>query len=134
MSGGFTNEAAAATTTATATATRSLFAGPDGSLIAAAGSNGVIVVWTADALMESAGFATTASTAGTTGAARSNVANNKAAATGTGSSSSRAHHLAAAPEAVLSQHVRAVNRLAWHPTRHGLLLSGKCVHACVCEN
>jgi len=28
-----------------------------------------------------------------------------------------------APEAVLSQHARAVNRLAWHPTRSGLLLS-----------
>lgn len=56
---------------------------PDGSLIAAAGSNGLIVVWNAEHLL--------------------------------GGSN--------APEAVLSQHVRAVNRLNWHPTRPGLLLS-----------
>ncbi len=55
----------------------------DGSLIAAAGSNGLIVVWNADSLL-----------------AGSN-----------------------APEVVLSQHARAVNRLDWHPTRPGLLLS-----------
>lgn len=58
-------------------------ASPDGSLIAAAGSNGLIVVWNAEHLL--------------------------------GGSN--------APEAVLSQHVRAVNRLDWHPTRPGLLLS-----------
>lgn len=56
---------------------------PEGSLIAAAGSNGLIVVWNAENLL--------------------------------GGSN--------APEAVLSQHVRAVNRLDWHPTRPGLLLS-----------
>jgi len=63
------------------------------SLIAAAGSNGVIVVWSAATLLE-----------GTAGITNNNVA-------------------AAAPEAVLSQHARAVNRLAWHPTVHGRLLS-----------
>lgn len=52
-------------------------------MIAAAGSNGLIVVWNAENLL--------------------------------GGSN--------APEAVLSQHVRAVNRLDWHPTRPGLLLS-----------
>ena len=63
------------------------------SRIAAAGSNGVIVVWSATVLLE-----------GTAAALGTNVA-------------------AAAPEAVLSQHVRAVNRLAWHPTLDGCLLS-----------
>jgi hypothetical protein len=57
------------------------------SLIAAAGSNGVIVVWTAETLLE-----------GESGQFP-------------------------APDAILSQHVRAVNRLAWHPRRPGLLLS-----------
>jgi WD40 repeat protein len=55
--------------------------------IAAAGSNGVIVVWHAEALLWSSG------------------------------------HASIPPEAILSQHVRAVNRLAWHPTRPGILLS-----------
>jgi hypothetical protein len=57
------------------------------SLIAAAGSNGVIVVWTAETLLgeESGHFPK--------------------------------------PDAILSQHVRAVNKLAWHPRRPGLLLS-----------
>lgn len=54
------------------------------SLVAAAGSNGMIVVWSADNLLEK----------GST-----------------------------VPEAVLSQHSRAVNRLDWHPIRPGLLLS-----------
>jgi hypothetical protein len=57
------------------------------SLIAAAGSNGVIVVWTAETLLE-----------GESGQFP-------------------------APDAILSQHARAVNRLAWHPRRPGLLLS-----------
>lgn len=59
----------------------------DTSLIAAAGSNGVIVVWRAETLL----------------------------AGGPGNPP--------APDAILSQHVRAVNRLAWHPKRPGLLLS-----------
>lgn len=54
------------------------------SLVAAAGSNGVIVIWTAQNLLEGG---------------------------------------SAVPEAALSQHIRAVNRLAWHPTRPNLLLS-----------
>ena len=61
------------------------------SLIAAAGSNGAVVVWRAKDLM-----------GGSTGA-------------------SIGHQ----PEAVLVEHSRAVNRLAWHPTgrRPGLLLT-----------
>lgn len=65
------------------------------SMIAAAGSNGVIVIWSAAALLE----------------VDKNTPNNHPSAS------------AQAPEAVLSQHLRTVNRLAWHPTKPGLLLS-----------
>jgi hypothetical protein len=65
----------------------------DQELIAAAGSNGVIVVWSASNLLD-------------------------------GISTNQQQQLSVqAPEAVLSQHVRAVNRLAWHPSKQGLLLS-----------
>jgi WD repeat-containing protein 24 len=65
------------------------------SIIAAAGSNGVVVVWSARSafLLESDGS----------------------------TSSSMVNHQQ--PEAILSQHSRAVNRLAWHPRRPGLLLT-----------
>lgn len=75
------------------------------SIVAAAGSNGVVVVWSAR---------------------RSFLAE------GDGSASSMANQQ---PEAILSQHSRAVNRLAWHPRRPGLLLSASQVsfaHCCYC--
>lgn len=65
------------------------------SLIAAAGSNGVIVVWSAATLLEGV----------------------------TSSNTVPATNSSVAPEAVLTQHVRAVNRLKWHPALYGLLLS-----------
>lgn len=63
------------------------------SIVAAAGSNGVVVVWSA----------------------------RRAFLDGDGSGNSMANQQ---PEAILSQHSRAVNRLAWHPERPGLLLTG----------
>lgn len=71
------------------------------SIVAAAGSNGVVVVWSAR---------------------RSFLAE------GDGSASSMANQQ---PEAILSQHTRAINRLAWHPRRPGLLLSASQVSICV---
>lgn len=62
------------------------------SIVAAAGSNGVVVVWSA----------------------------RRAFLEGDGSANSMANQQ---PEAILSQHSRAVNRLAWHPKRPGLLLT-----------
>jgi len=69
------------------------------SIIAAAGSNGVVVVWSA----RRAFFEII-----------------------DGSSSSMANQQ---PEAILSQHSRAVNRLAWHPRRSGLLLTASQVRS-----
>lgn len=64
------------------------------SLVAAAGSNGVIAVWNAKHAFFSEG---------------------------SGESSTLANQQ---PEAILSQeHTRAVNSLAWHPKRPGILLS-----------
>ena len=64
------------------------------SIVAAAGSNGAVVVWSArlSFLVD------------VDGSSASSMANQQ-------------------PEAVLSQHSRAVNRLAWHPRRPGLLLT-----------
>ena len=62
------------------------------SLIAAAGSNGIVAIWNANQLLF---------------------------AEGTGGSSA----LTDQPEAILSQHTRAVNSLAWHPRLPGLLLT-----------
>ncbi len=62
----------------------------DDSLVAVAGSNGVVVVWNArQAFLES----------------------------------SSPMFASQQPEAILNQHTRAVNRLDWHPTRPGLLLT-----------
>jgi WD40 repeat protein len=63
-------------------------------VVAAAGSNGVVVIWSA----RQAFFSQTSG----------------------GGSSTMAHQQ---PEATLSQHTRAVNSLAWHPKRPGLLLT-----------
>lgn len=76
------------------------------SIVAAAGSNGVVVVWSARrAFLESDRSA-------------NSMANQQ-------------------PEAILSQHSRAVNRLAWHPKRPGLLLTGSqvsSIHTCIMQN
>jgi WD40 repeat protein len=67
-------------------------------LIAAAGSNGTIVVWNASALL------------------------NIPQSSFSGQQQQQQHNpIQHAPEAVLSLHVRAVNRLAWHPQRAMLL-------------
>ena len=63
------------------------------SIVAAAGSNGVVAVWSARQAFFSEG---------------------------SGESSTLANQQ---PEAILSQHTRAVNKLAWHPNKPGLLLT-----------
>ena len=78
--------------------------GASSSLVAAAGSNGVILVWDAAALLEG-------------------VTNGKPVKGAAGRSTAAVSATAIPPEAVLRQHVRAVNRLAWHPKRPGFLLS-----------
>lgn len=103
------------------------------SLIAAAGSNGTIVVWNASSLLlllGSSGAATAAnpSSHGGSSAPSSGRASGgaKGAQRGELNSPPSSHHhhqsTIVAPEAVLSQHSRAVNRLAWHP-KLSLLLS-----------
>jgi WD40 repeat protein len=77
------------------------------SLVAAAGSNGVIVVWSAATLLSPH-----TPTASSTGRAPHHSP----------SSSRHSSIQVVNPEAVLSQHTRAVHRLAWHP-KLPLLLS-----------
>jgi WD40 repeat protein len=78
------------------------------SLVAAAGSNGVIVVWDAEALLLSSSM---------------RVPNSRAAAAAPlPSPSHRQPPVVLHPEAVLSQHApRLVHRLAWHPKQPVLL-------------
>ena len=80
----------------------------DASVIAAAGSNGVIVAWNASALLSSSALT---SEVGGVGSVRSQQAASMASLE--------------QPEATFLAHTRAVNRLAWHPTgrRPYLLLS-----------
>lgn len=73
-------------------------------VVAAAGSNGVVVIWSA----RRAFFSQTSG----------------------GGSSTMAHQQ---PEATLSQHTRAVNSLAWHPKRPGLLLTASQVSGWIVE-
>jgi WD40 repeat protein len=73
-------------------------------VVAAAGSNGVVVIWNA----RQAFFSQTSG----------------------GGSSTMAHQQ---PEATLSQHTRAVNSLAWHPKRPGLLLTASQVSSLIVE-
>jgi WD repeat-containing protein 24 len=81
------------------------------SFIAAAGSNGMIVVWSAGSLLGlSAPIVGVGDTATATG---------RRAASSSPSKSS----VLVPPEAELSLHTRQVNRLAWHPTHYGWLLS-----------
>lgn len=75
-----------------------------GSLIAAAGSNGVILVWNAETLLDLL-----------TQTPSDSVASE--------SQQQPQQNQPLAPDAVLSQYGRDINRLAWHPTKHGLLLS-----------
>jgi hypothetical protein len=80
------------------------------SLVAAAGSNGAIVVWSAAALLSLREPATPSGGGGGRGHQSP-------------SSSRHSSIQVVNPEAVLSQHTRAVNKLAWHP-KLPLLLSG----------
>ena len=73
------------------------------SLIAASASNGVVVIWQAQKLMNT--NISDNSDQYNSGWKRSNDS-------GMGQ-----------PEAILSEHSRAVNRLAWHPTKFGMLLT-----------
>ena len=89
----------------------------DDSLVAAAGSNGVVVVWSAKRLL----FSDSGKAPSPTKAGGRFISKNLA-------SSSSAAFLAKKqrkqqPEGILNQHTRAVNGMAWHPTRSGLLLT-----------
>jgi WD domain, G-beta repeat len=84
-----------------------------GSFIAAAGSNGVILVWNAENLLD------LSSTPNPSDAVRKDSSTQQQQNQVSSSSSS----LFATPDAILNQYGRDVNRLAWHPTKHGILLS-----------
>ncbi|KAL3937841.1 MAG: hypothetical protein SGARI_001973 [Bacillariaceae sp.] len=74
------------------------------SFVAVAGSNGVVVVWSAKQLLFSDPAKATTSGRGRNNAISSTQFNQQ-------------------PEGILSQHTRAVNSLAWHPKRAGFLLT-----------
>jgi WD40 repeat protein len=82
------------------------------SFIAAAGSNGTIVVWSAGSLLG-------LSAPPTVGVGDVSSTSGRRAASSSPSKSS----VLVPPEAELSLHTRQVNRLAWHPTHYGWLLS-----------
>lgn len=102
------------------------------SLIAAAASNGVTVVWNAATFLEACGVkVASTNSAGATGGGSHGANSSKNKSSQPSRFSKGGHHVppqpattpSMAPEAVLSEHVRAVNRLAWHPKLPGLLLS-----------
>jgi hypothetical protein len=82
------------------------------SMIAAAGSNGIIVVWNTETLLH---LDTTTSTRSNDTSTQKKFSSHKTPTTSTPA--------AYPPTAILNQHIRQVNRLAWHPTRDGILLS-----------
>ena len=86
----------------------------DDSLVAAAGSNGVVVVWSAKKLFFSDFGMPLAAKAGG-GFISTNTKPSAAFLAKTQRSQQ--------PEGILNQHTRAVNCMAWHPTRSGLLLT-----------
>jgi WD repeat-containing protein 24 len=89
---------------------------PIGSFIAAAGSNGSIVIWNAETLLhtlvssQNGGISISAESQSTT-------------RLGDETNQQQQQHLVT-PEAVVNHHSRDVSRLAWHPNKYGLLLSG----------
>jgi hypothetical protein len=85
------------------------------SMIAAAGSNGVIVVWNVETLL---GLDDSATPTIATPAAPSNKSN--MASTTTMKTTNQSSII---PCAILSQHVHRVNSLSWHPTKDCVLLS-----------
>ena len=89
----------------------------DDSLIAVAGSNGVVVVWRAASLLTNL---TTGSNPGLVAVGNSHASN---APFSRQSLHSRSSPVSAQPEAILVEHSRSVNRIVWHHRRPGLLIT-----------
>mmetsp|Transcript_28219 Transcript_28219/g.68666 ORF Transcript_28219/g.68666 Transcript_28219/m.68666 type:complete len:1114 (-) Transcript_28219:1954-5295(-) len=85
------------------------------SFIAAAGSNGVVAIWDAQSLLFSSAPSASSSSR--------NVGRRHESST-SGTTPTSGSMMTQPPEGILSQHTRAVNALAWHPRRLGLLLTG----------
>mmetsp|Transcript_28216 Transcript_28216/g.68653 ORF Transcript_28216/g.68653 Transcript_28216/m.68653 type:complete len:1083 (-) Transcript_28216:1910-5158(-) len=85
------------------------------SFIAAAGSNGVVAIWDAQSLLFSSAPSASSSSR--------NVGRRHESST-SGTAPTAGSMMTQPPEGILSQHTRAVNALAWHPRRPGLLLTG----------
>lgn len=96
----------------------------DTSVVAAAGSNGVVVAWHAHSALlgDHSSSSNSSSQSGLFHARRGRAGENN---TATNASSVSSAASIGQPEAVFLGHSRAVNRLAWHPTGHRpyLLLS-----------
>ena len=85
------------------------------SFIAAAASNGVVAIWDAQSLL----FSSVPSASSSTRSDGRRHESSTGVTTPTAGSM-----MTPPPEGILSQHTRAVNALAWHPRRAGLLLTG----------
>jgi len=90
------------------------------SLVAAAGSNGAVVVWRASSLL---GLATAAPIGTTASGGDHGLFQQRQHRSTDTPTSTAVVGSAFQPEAVLIEHSRAVNRLAWHNRRPGLLLT-----------
>jgi hypothetical protein len=97
------------------------------SLIAVAGSNGVVVVWRAGSLLTHHALTSSSSGSHIGGGGGSNsgshTLNTPFHRSSTTTLHSRSSSLTAQPEAILVEHTRAVNRLVWHRRRPGLLIT-----------
>jgi WD domain, G-beta repeat len=95
------------------------------SFIAAAGSNGTIVIWKVDkSLLDTVIPLQFGSISTPVNSHHTTQQSNAGDSIGSNTSQPQQQQRLVTPEAVLNHHGREISRLAWHPNKYGLLLSG----------